>query len=164
MLAHKDGESLERGWALANPVAPRTREMGPQLQRAVFNDHLAEESWQELCQELAKAIVPYKLLVCWVAVYADLCLIRLEDTEPPAVTSEDEGTAVEAEEERRWANIVRMCMAASTPSARREWEKDQRDQERQEEYQRLANLQQPSKPGRSAGGRAGSGQAYIENS
>jgi hypothetical protein len=127
-IAQTDGEDVEHRW-----LSPS-----------------AEQTWQEFAQELANVAVKYPPLVRPAAIRADVCLIRDEGLDPEATqtTIEDDEAAVDVDAERgreqRWDTVVRMCMEASTPLARKEWLKDQRDQERQEECQRLANLHQPS--------------------
>jgi hypothetical protein len=72
--------------------------------------------------------------------------IRQEDSEPEGApaTFEEEEAVLDAERAQQWDIAVHMCMEACTPSAQRDWLQDQHDQERREEYQRLANLRAPS--------------------
>jgi hypothetical protein len=42
-----DGERIEAGWALANPMATWTRESGPNARRAILDDHWGALNWQK---------------------------------------------------------------------------------------------------------------------
>jgi len=43
-----DGERIEGGWALTNPMATWTRESGPNARRAILDDHWNAGNWRKL--------------------------------------------------------------------------------------------------------------------
>jgi len=43
-----DGERIESGWSLTNPMATWTRESGPNARRGILDDHWNADNWRKL--------------------------------------------------------------------------------------------------------------------
>lgn len=43
-----DGEGIERDWAMLNPLANSTKEMGPGSRHDTLDDHLADLNWRKI--------------------------------------------------------------------------------------------------------------------
>lgn len=44
-VGRTDGEGIERGWSIVNPLATMLREMGPGFRHDTFNNHWSALSW-----------------------------------------------------------------------------------------------------------------------
>lgn len=58
LSARVDGEAVERGWALANPAASSTKEMGPGSRRDFLDDLFAAQNWHKVSKLCAYHLSP----------------------------------------------------------------------------------------------------------
>lgn len=47
-VGRTDGEGIERGWSIVNPLATMLREMGPGFRHDTFDNHWAALSWGKI--------------------------------------------------------------------------------------------------------------------